>query len=277
VKGAFMSARVRTPKRPVIYRHLSAEITWKQNMTISESSAKLSRKFVSTCMLGIAALLGSVSPAWAQVSLGAASQFSVLGSTNVTCTGGSVVIGDIGVFPGGFTDTGCTKAGGSPPATNAAAALAQTDFLTAYSSLQSMPCTQTISTTAFTGNVPPLGPLAPGVYCFPADVTFTDTTLTLNGPSNGIWVFKVGTALVGTNFSVVMAGNGQPCNVFWSIGDAATMTNSDLKGNILAGNTSDGSITLTGGSVAGRALARVAQTITGTAVTGCAALAGGCN
>jgi Ice-binding-like len=245
-------------------------------MTISESSVKQSRMSVSTCMLGIIALLAGVPPAWAQVSLGAASQFSILGSTNVTCTGGSVVVGDIGVFPGSFTNTGCTIAGGSPPATNAAAALAQTDLLTAYSSVQSMPCTQTILTAAFTGNVPPLGPLAPGVYCFPADVTFTDTTLTLNGPSNGIWIFKVGAALTGTNFSVVMAGKGQPCNVFWSVGDAATMTTSAFKGNILAGNTTDGSITLTGGSIAGRALASVALTITGTTVTGCDALAGGC-
>jgi hypothetical protein len=245
-------------------------------MTKSESSVKQSRMSVSTCMLGIIALLAGAPPAWAQVSLGAASQFSILGSTNVTCTGGSVVVGDIGVFPGSFTNTGCTIAGGSPPATNAAAALAQTDLLTAYSSVQSMPCTQTILTAAFTGNVPPLGPLAPGVYCFPADVTFTDTTLTLNGPSNGIWIFKVGAALTGTNFSVVMAGKGQPCNVFWSVGDAATMTTSAFKGNILAGNTTDGSITLTGGSIAGRALASVALTITGTTVTGCDALAGGC-
>src|ERR1700733_10443977 len=118
-------------------------------MTISESSANPSSRFLSTCMLGIGALLAGVSPAWAQVSLGAASQFSILGSTNVTCTGGSVVVGDIGVFPGSFTDTGCTIAGGSPPTTNAAAALAQTDLLTTYSSVQSMPCTQTISTAAF--------------------------------------------------------------------------------------------------------------------------------
>jgi hypothetical protein len=245
-------------------------------MTISESSTNLSSRFLSTCMLGIGALLAGVAPAWAQVSLGAASQFSVLGGTNVTCTGGSVVVGDIGVSSGSFTNTGCTAGGGSPPATNAAATQAQTDLLTAYSSLQSTTCTQTIVTPASTGNVPPLGPLAPGVYCFPAGATFTATTLTLNGPSNGVWIFIVGAALTGTNFSVVMAGGGQPCNVFWSVGDAATMTTSSFKGNIIAGNTTDGSITLTGGSIAGRALASVALTLTGTTVTGCAALTGGC-
>jgi len=225
-------------------------------------------------MLAIAAMLGSVFPAWAQVSLGAASGFSILGGTNVTCTAGSVVTGDIGVYPGSFTNTGCTIADGSPPGTNTAAALAQAALLNAYSSLQSTPCTQTISTAAFTGNVPPLGPLAPGVYCFPAGVTFTDSTLTLNGPPNGIWIFKVGAALTGTNFSVVMTDGGQPCNVFWSVRAGVTMTTSAFKGNILAGNGTDGSITLTGGSVAGRALARVAVTLTGTSVVGCDALAG---
>ncbi|MFC5474763.1 ice-binding family protein [Paraherbaspirillum soli] len=245
-------------------------------MNRSAISIKPIRKFVPICILGIVALSGGVSPAWAQVSLGAASEFSILGGTNVTCTSGSVVTGDIGVYPGSFTNTGCTMAGGSPPATNAAAALAQADLLRAYSALQSRPCTQTISTAAFTGNVPALGPLAPGVYCFPAGVTFTNTTLTLIGPSNGIWIFKVGAALTGTNFSVVMADHGRPCNVFWSVGAGVTMTTSALKGNILAGNATDGAITLTGGSVAGRALAKVAVTVTGASVIGCDALAGKC-
>lgn len=244
-------------------------------MTKSISAVKLIAKLAATSLLGTAALLGGVSPAWAQVSLGAASKFSILGGTNVTCTAGSVVTGDMGVYPGSFTNTGCTIAAESPPATNAAAALAQTDLLNAYAALRSSRCTQIITPAAFTGNVPALGPLAPGVYCFPAGVTFTDTTLTLSGPLNGIWIFKVGAALTGTNFSVVMTDRGQPCNVFWSVGAGVTLTTSAFKGNILAGNTTDGSITLTGGSVAGRALAKVAVTITGTSVAGCDALSGG--
>ncbi|HEX8610118.1 MAG TPA: ice-binding family protein [Telluria sp.] len=236
------------------------------------------KKLATTSMFGIAMLLG-VSSAWAQMSLaaapklGAAAKFSLLGGTNVTCTAGSVVTGNIGVYPGSFTNTGCTTAGEIPPATNATAATAQGDFLRAQSSLQSTPCTQTISIAAFTGNLPVLGPLAPGVYCFPAGVTFTDTTLRLSGPAKGIWIFKVGAALTGTNFSVVMTDGGQPCNVFWSIGAGVTLTTSTFKGNILAGNPIDGSITLTGGSIAGRALAKVAVTSTGTSVVGCNALA----
>ena len=110
--------------------------------------------------------------------------------------------------------------------------------------------------------------LAPGVYCFDAAATLTGT-LTLAGPSNGIWIFKIGTsgtgALTGTNFSVVMANGAQACNVYWWVAEAATMTTSDFKGTILAG----AAITVTGGTFAGRALAKTAVTLTGVAATGC--------
>jgi hypothetical protein len=140
-----------------------------------------------------------------------------------------------------------------------------------------MPCTQTISTAAFTGNVPALGPLAPGVYCFPAAVTFTDTTLTLDGSTNpkGIWVFKVGAALTGSGFQVVMANGGQACNVFWAVGAATTLSISTLpslfQGNLLAGGPA-GSITITGGGLVGRAFADVAVTMTDTNIHGTCAL-----
>jgi ice-binding like protein len=98
--------------------------------------------------------------------------------------------------------------------------------------------------------------------------------LTLNGQgnSNAVWIFKIGAALTGTNFTVVMANGAQPCNVFWAPSAAATMTDSAFKGNILAGGAT-GSITLTRGAVAGRALANVAVTMTGTSVIGCTTLA----
>jgi hypothetical protein len=227
-------------------------------------------------------ILSMGSLCWAQSapSLGSAAGFSVLGSTAVTCTT-SVITGDVGISPTttAFTNTGCLIAGGAPPATDAAAVQARTDFLSAYAALALVPCTTTISTAAFTGNVPVLGPLAPGVYCFPAGVAFTDTTLTLDGTTNpnGIWIFKVGAALAGSGFQVVLVNGAQPCNVFWSVGAAATLTTSTLlpvfQGNILAGNGTGGSITITGGSVIGRALASVAVTLTSTNIHGSCAVA----
>ncbi|MCZ8252315.1 MAG: ice-binding family protein [Hylemonella sp.] len=210
-------------------------------------------------------LLATATPVWAQVSLGSASGFSVLGGSNVTCTAG-VVTGDIGVSPGSavpYTNTGCTVAGATPPATNAAAVQARADFLSAYASVQSLPCTQV------PGNLSGQN-LAPGVYC--TDAVAKAGTLTLTGPANGVWIFLVNGALTGTNFSVAMAGGGQPCNVYWAPTGAATLTDSALKGNILAGDATIGSITLTRGTLAGRALSNVALTMTGASVIGCGAL-----
>ena len=232
------------------------------------------QKSFTTCLFATAALLVGPLPAWAQVPLGAASGFSVLAGTNVTCTAGAIA-GDVGVSPGSavpFTNTGCTIAGAMPPATNTAAALARTAFLSAYAAARSMPCTQTLLST-ITGPVT----LSPGVYCTDAALTGTGVlTLDAGGNANAVWVFKIGTlatgALTGTNFSVVMAGGGQPCNVFWAPSAGVTMTTSALVGTILAGNATDGSITLTGGTVAGRALANVAFTMTGASVIGCGAL-----
>jgi hypothetical protein len=239
-------------------------------------------RYVFVCLLAIATFLSAASfqPVSAQStpSLGAASSFSVLGGQAVTCTN-SVITGDVGVSPTpAFTNTGCTIAGNTPPATDVAAALARAAFLSTYNALGLMPCGQTFSTATFTGNVPALGPLAPGVYCFPAAVTFTDTTLTLDGSTNanGIWVFKVGAALTGSGFHIVLANGAQACNVFWSVGAAVTLSTSTLpplfQGNILAGNATGGSVTITGGSLIGRVLANVAITMTGTNIHGSCAL-----
>ena len=217
-----------------------------------------------------AALLGSTSSAFAVApSLGGASGFAVLGGTNVTCTAG-VIAGNVGVAPGSavpFTNTGCTIAGSMPPATDPAAAQARTDFLSAYAAVQ----LQSTACTPMLGNLAGQN-LAPGVYC--ADSVAKAGTLTLTGPTNGVWIFLVDGALTGTGFSVIMDGGGQPCNVFWAPSGAATLTTSTFKGNILAGDAILGSITLTGGTLAGQALANVAVTMTDASVIGCGVLSG---
>lgn len=229
------------------------------------------QKYLSKSIVAVAVLMVGVSTAWAQVTLGSASTFSVLGGTNVTCTSG-VIAGDVGVAPGSavpYTNTGCIVGGSVPPATNAAAVKARTDFLAAYTSIQALPCDQILLSTIS-------GPLTltPGVYCTGAALTATDVVLTLDAQNNpnATWVFKVNGALTGTNFSVVMANGGQPCNVYWAPTAAVTMTTSSLMGNILAGDAVGGSITLTGGTLAGRALSNVAVTMTGASVIGCGAL-----
>ncbi|MEK6243840.1 MAG: ice-binding family protein [Pseudomonadota bacterium] len=199
------------------------------------------------------------------MSLGTASSFAVLAGPAVTCTD-STINGDVGIVspvpPGSsVTQINCTFNGtehlGDPVAQQAYA-----DFLIAYDALALKQCDEFLSGT-LAGVT-----LKPGVYCFDAAATLTGT-LTLAGPSKGIWIFKIGTggtgALTGTNFSVVMANGALACNVYWRVAETATMTTSDFKGTILAG----AAITLTGGSFAGRALTSAAVTLTGVAATGC--------
>lgn len=204
-------------------------------------------------------------------SLGAASSFVVLGGTSVTCTA-STVSGDVGVSPGtsvtGFppTETLCTLAG-TIHAGDARAALAHNDFVIAYDALKAMTCDPA---NDLTGQELGGKTLAPGVYCFSTTAGLTGQ-LTLDGPSNGIWVFQIGTGLTtGSgatgNASVVMAGGGQACNVYWQVGSQATIgTGTAFQGNILAGTAIV--FSGVGSSLVGRALAKAEVTMTGTDVS----------
>jgi hypothetical protein len=116
------------------------------------------------CLVATAALIGGISSASAQVPLGAAAPFTVLGGTAVTCTGGAVV-GEVGISPGitaSYTNTGCAVKGSAPPANNAAAVEARGDFLSAYAALElkaaSWACAQVSGNLAGEN-------LAPGEYC----------------------------------------------------------------------------------------------------------------
>jgi uncharacterized protein YjbI with pentapeptide repeats len=107
-------------------------------------------------------------------------------------------------------------------------------------------------------------------------VTLTDTTLTLNGlgNANAVWIFKIGTAgtgaLTGTNFSIVLAGGAQARNVSWRLAQAATLTDSNFMGTILAG----AAITITRGTFTGNALAKATVTLTDASLVGVAGSTG---
>jgi hypothetical protein len=138
-----------------------------------------------------------------------------------------------------------------------------TDFNNAYDAFPLLPC------EVLTGTLDGVT-LTPGVYCFDAAAELTGV-LTLNGPSNGIWIFEIGTSGTGyleaTNFSVVMAdGTPVPCNsVTWWVAQYAELTDSNFAGTILAGTY----ITITRGTFTGDALAKAGVTLTDANLTGC--------
>ena len=214
------------------------------------------RVFKKVCALILAVFIAfSVSGmalAATAVGLGTAGSYAVLGGSTVTNTGPTIVNGDLGLSPG-------TSVTGFPPGTvngvqhvtDAAAAQAQADLVTAYDAASG----QTTAVTMVSGD---LGgqTLTPGIYKSTSALGITGT-VTLDGQGNpdSVFLFQVGSALTTASASRVLLVNGaQACNVFWQIGSSATLgTDSNFLGTILA----LASVTVnTGASVSGRVLAR---------------------
>ena len=98
--------------------------------------------------------------------------------------------------------------------------------------------------------------LKPGVYSVNAPTIAAGTTLTLDAQNdpNAVFIIKVGTSLTTTSANfVVLVNDAQPQNVFWQVGDSATLgAGSYFNGTILA--TTSISVG-TGAHVTGRLLA----------------------
>jgi hypothetical protein len=207
-------------------------------------------------VIPFAALLLIPGAASAQVSLGGASDFAVLGGSAVTCTD-CAIDGDVGVDLGGAITRTSAQITGTLHEGDTIAQQAHDDVLAAYAALAAEPCGTFL--TGLSGLT-----LRPGVYCVEIAATETGGILTLDGTSADTWIFKIGTsgtgALTGTNFTVLMPG-AEKCdnNVFWWTANAATLTDSAFIGSILAGT----SITVTRGTLDGQPLATDAVTLTG--------------
>jgi hypothetical protein len=153
------------------------------------------------------------------------------------------------------------------------AAAAAAAYLTAYQALANVPCPADAAHN-LSGDLGLASPLSPGVYCI-TGVGLLTSQLILNGGANDTWIFKAASSITPIGGSVVMAGGGNTCNVYWQIGSSASFDNTQFVGNVLAG----AAITFTGtnSSLAGRALAGSDVTLTGASITGCAASNGNGN
>jgi len=251
--------------------------------TLSRLTARLAVAASFAALLTAACNTDSVGPSSRMLSAdrdggvgssnNASSGFAVLAQAAVSCTDGSI-IGNIGTNktapPGAITLVRCPVTG-STDIGGPAAVAAYNAFLTQYAALA--PKTGDVC-PIITGTLDGLS-FAPGVYCVSAEAK--TGVVTLQGPANGTWLFKVAAdgsgatgALTGTNFSVVLAGGAQACNVTWWVAQAATLTDSHFNGSILAGAAT----TLTRGTFNGNVWAGASGvgdvTVTGTAVVGCA-------
>jgi hypothetical protein len=260
------------------------------------------QKHLSACLIALAALFSTapIQGAFAAVppSLGTASTFGALGGAGVTCTIPNpalpfiTVTGDVGSLLDPSSVTGfppqipalCTLTG--TVYANDTAAVAATAFNDvfgsnlAYDQLAAIPCPSVVLGHNLSGD---LGgkTLAPGVYCI-SGVVLLASTLTLDpnatgSDGSGVWIFKSATpttSLTPKGGSVVMAGSGNACNVYWQVSTAVDLLNTAFVGNVLAGTA----ISFTGqappgiaSSLKGRALAKTAVTMTGASITSCGA------
>jgi hypothetical protein len=202
------------------------------------------------------------------VDLGAAASFGVLGGQAVTNTGSTVINGDLGIWPNGASSiTGFYPIDGGPGIVNGtihagdtAASEAQDAVTAAYISLAGITVyTDFTSTPTLGGRT-----LTSGVYHFDAAADLTGV-LTLNAEynSDAYFVFQIGSALTtATDSSVVMMNAPENfCNKYWQVDTATLGTGTEFIGNILALT----SITLNGGTLDGRALARTGAVTISTA------------
>jgi len=189
------------------------------------------------------------------VNMGTAAHFGLLAGTTVTNIGSSKIKGHVGVAPGSAV-TGFTPDmvdGTLYLATDAATLLAQNDLIDAYNQAAGA-----LSPTVLTGQdlgAYNFGVLGPGVYFFSTQAQLTgDLTLDGQNNSDAQWIFQIGTELTTAPHSKVKLKNGATSsNVFWQVGSSATIgTDNDFAGNIMALT----SISLNGGTLDGRALAR---------------------
>ncbi|TKA65270.1 hypothetical protein B0A49_11222, partial [Cryomyces minteri] len=187
-------------------------------------------------MLGLSTLtVGLLLAAFAdaQLTLGSASSFSVLGASTVTSTGLTVLTGDVGVSPG-------TAITGFPPgvftgtlhSADAVALAAQADAHTAYNAAAGLAPTQSLTGQDLGGLT-----LGPGVYNFASSGGLTGVlTLDAGGNANAQFVFQFGSTITTATASQVVLINGaKPCNVFWQVGSSATLgTGTMFAGNVIA-------------------------------------------
>ena len=231
------------------------------------SKEKKKKFLISFASLALATLF--FPPMVSAVSiLESAENFAVLaGTPNITNTGATTITGDVGIAPAAsITGKGpgadqITLTGAYHEA-DAVALAAKNDLTAAYTALNSMPATQTL-----TGNELGGVTLTSGVYAFsgnPAAVLLTAglgaLTLDAQGLNNAFWVFQipnalttsVGSSVIMTNFG---SNGGSDNGLYWVVGSSASIFGStSFEGNILALT----SITLGNSATIlnGRALAR---------------------
>jgi hypothetical protein len=240
---------------------------------------KMRRKLIWSAMA-----LAAVVPAFgSSLNLNTAISFGLIGGT-ISNTGTSVVTGNVGATTTitGFYPTGTATGTVYPAPSNPTVTQAYGDFVNAFNTAQTDPSTETFAglTTSqtFLGN---------NVYLSTAtnvsSTTGINLTFDAQDNSNAVFIIRVpGSLTVNSAMTFTLENGAQADNIFWIVGNNATISVGssgpiNFDGNILAGSNftmsaaSGGSGTLAG-TINGCVFAEDANTLAGTTdVGGCAA------
>lgn len=223
------------------------------------------------------------------IALGSAANFALLGASTVTNSGSTTVNGgNLGLYPGtsvtGFPP-GIFAPGYGEQIANTIAGNAQSAASAAYTYFTGLPVTLALTTADIgTGGTQhsvgaPNGTYYPGVYVSASSIDIaTPVTLDAQGASNAVFVFyapssTITQALAGT---ITLLNGALASNVVWVAGSSFTSVGAATSVGTIIGHAS---VTLGGGTLAGRAIALTgAVTIsTGTAITTTGSNGGGNN
>jgi Ice-binding-like len=218
------------------------------------------------------------------VALGTAGNYALFSNAGMSSTPDSAITGDVGVGPGvtstaittGFTLTQVGAYATAPQVTGKVYAFNYDSPTPSYiiSSSSDMGLAYDDARGRLNPDFTNLGganlaglTLSPGLYKWSSSINLAvNTTLTLNGGPNDVWILQVAGGLTtGANTNVSLTGGAVPENVFWQLDTGLTIgATSSFSGVVLAGSA----VTVGAGStIRGRLLAKTAITLDSNTVT----------
>ena len=179
-------------------------------------------------------LAAAAVPAAAVDRLNKARAFAVLGSSTVTNTNATTIVGDIGVWPGtALTGASSITSTGEVHLADSVARQARRNASDAFKTIAGLP----IGTDLSGIDLGTIGVLIPGTYSFSSSAKLTGSLL-LDFTSNPgeSFFFQIKSSLVTASDSAVnVLGGNADSGIFWNVGSSATLgTGTRFVGNIIA-------------------------------------------